>query len=106
MTLPAGFTTPGPAARPLHLVEREGLAAWLQRQPQGVGRWLQAHAFDAVAGSVQVLPAADGGIAGAVLGVGDALDPHSYSQAPFALPAGDWAVAEPLDPTRLRALQL
>jgi leucyl aminopeptidase len=90
----------------LHIVEREGLAAWLQRQPEGTVRWLKAHAFDATPGSAQVLPAADGGIAGAVLGVGDALDPHSYAHAPFLLPAGDWTLADTLDTPHLRALHL
>ena len=106
MSLPAGFATPGTDARPLHLVERDGLAAWLQRQPDGTLRWLKAHAFDASPGTVQVLPAADGGIAGAVLGIGDALDPISYSHAPFLLPAGDWALADALDTPHRRAVHL
>jgi leucyl aminopeptidase len=106
MTLPAGFATPGPDARPLHIVARDGLAAWLQRQPEGVVRWLRAHAFDAMPGSAQVLPAADGGIAGAVLAVGDPLDPYSYAHAPFALPAGDWSLVDAPDAATLRALQL
>jgi leucyl aminopeptidase len=106
MTLPAGFATPGPDARPLHIVARDGLAAWLQRQPEGVVRWLRAHAFDAMPGSAQVLPSADGDIGGAVLAVGDPLDPYSYAHAPFALPVGDWSVVDTPDATTLRALQL
>jgi leucyl aminopeptidase len=34
-------------------------------------------------------------MAGAAIGVGDALDPAAYAHAPFGLPAGDWAVAAP-----------
>ncbi|NUS38236.1 MAG: leucyl aminopeptidase family protein, partial [Lysobacter sp.] len=106
MSLPAGFTAPTKDARPLHLVERDDYAQWRTRQPEGVHRWLDAHGFDASAGSVQVLPGADGGIAGAVVGIGDPLDPHGCAHAPFALPAGDWVLADTLDTPHLRALQL
>ena len=106
MNLPTGFTSSTADARPLHLVEREDYPQWRTRQSDGVNRWLDAHAFDAAPGSAQVLPAADGGVAGALLGIGDALDPHSYAHAPFLLPPGDWAPAEALDAARLRALVL
>ncbi|MFC7301908.1 leucyl aminopeptidase family protein [Cognatiluteimonas weifangensis] len=106
MTLPHGFVAaPGQAARPLHLVGREQLAAWRDRQPRELGPWLDAHRFEAAAGSVLVLPGADG-VGGAVVGIGDARDPYSYAHAPFALPQGDWAPAGDLDVETLRALQL
>src|SRR5690606_1065997 len=77
--------------RPLHLVTREELAAWRGRQPRSLGQWMEAHRFDAAAGTLLVLPG-DDGIGGAVLGVGDLRDPYGYAQAPFALPEGDWRV--------------
>src|SRR5690606_6853053 len=93
------------AARSLHIVDRERLAAWRDRQPGSLGQWMEANRFEAAAGSVLLLPG-DDGIAGAVLGVGDARDPYSYAHAPFALPEGDWRVEDGLDQEALRALQL
>ncbi|MDG6348688.1 hypothetical protein QAA18_08040, partial [Luteimonas sp. 8-5] len=60
---PAQAGTP----RPLHLVTREELAAWRGRQPRSLGQWMEAHRFDAAAGTLLVLPG-DEGIGGAVLG--------------------------------------
>jgi len=106
MTLPNGFAdSPGRSPRPLHLVDREQLAAWRGRQPGALGQWMDAHRFEAAAGSVLVLPGSDG-IGGAIVGIGDAGDPYSYAHAPFALPEGDWVLESALDPEQLRALQL
>lgn len=92
---------------PLHLVARDGYAAWLAAQPAAVARWLQAQVFDAAPGSAATYADGDGNIAGAVLGVGDPLDPHSYSHAPAALPAGTaWRPAGALEPVARDALQL
>ncbi|GHD68999.1 cytosol aminopeptidase [Luteimonas padinae] len=99
---PAGTT----GARPLHLVSKDGLGAWREAQPQTVIAWLDAHGFDASAGSCMVVPGSDGTPAAAVLGIGDALDPCAYAHAPRALPAGDWSPAGDLDADVLRALQL
>ncbi|MCA1714621.1 MAG: leucyl aminopeptidase family protein [Gammaproteobacteria bacterium] len=108
MTSANGFTphrqTTG--LRPLYLVNRDGLQAWRERQPQPMAQWLIAHGFDAAPGALLALPGGDGSLAGAVLGIGDALDPFAYAHAPFALPAGDWQVAGELDADTRRALQL
>ena len=95
-----------PATRPLHLVDRAGLAAWRAAQPAAIGAWLDANGFDGAPASHLVLPAGDGSPAGAVLGVGDRLDPASYAHAPMALPGGDWAPAASLDDAARHALQL
>ena len=84
-------------ARPLHLVSKDALGAWREVQPETVIAWLDAHGFDASAGSCVVIPGADGTPAAAVLGIGDTLDPCAYAHAPRALPAGDWAPAGDLD---------
>jgi len=106
MTLPQGFAAaPGSQPRLLHLVDRTGLDAWRLRQPPSVQQWLAAHAFDASAGSLLVLPGGDG-VGGAVLGIGDRLDPASYAFAPMALPPGDWRVDGDLDADVRVALQL
>ncbi len=81
-------------ARPLHVVSRAGLAAWRDAQPDAVRAWLDAQAFDGAPGSLVLLPG-DGGLAGAVIGIGDPHDPDSYAHAPHALPDGIWRVAGP-----------
>ena len=99
---PAGTT----GTRPLHLVSKDTLDAWRGGQPAGVAAWLDAHGFDASAGSCLVVPGSDDGHVAALLGIGDAHDPCAYAHAPRALPAGDWAPVGDLDAEALRALQL
>src|SRR3546814_11831175 len=67
---------------------------------------MRAHGFDAASGSQLTLPGDRGTLAGAVLGVGDALDPFSYAHAPRSLPAGHWEISGELDDDARRALQL
>jgi len=108
MTLPTGFATASEAAapRPLHFVQRDSLAAWRAAQTATTQAWLDSQQFDASAGSVLAWPNTDGSIAGAVVGIGDPLDPLSYAHAPLALPAGDWQAAGTLDTDARKALQL
>jgi leucyl aminopeptidase len=91
---------------PLHIVSRDGFAAWLARQPAVVARWLQAQAFDAAPGTAAAYADANGDVGGAVLGIGDPLDPLSYAHAPSMLPAAAWTPAGPIDPAARDALQL
>jgi len=107
MTLPTGFATPAQAGttHPLHLVQRDGYAGWHAAQPAAVQAWLDAQHFDGSAGTAMAWADGDGRIAGAVLGIGDPLDPLSYAHAPFALPAGDWQ-ATVADAVATAALQL
>jgi leucyl aminopeptidase len=107
MTLPQGFIAPADAhPRPLHILGRDALEAWRQGQSPATVAWLSAHGYDGSPGSVLALPGGDGAMAGALLGIGDAMDPASYGHAPYALPAGDWQVAGPLDAGVRSALQL
>ena len=108
MTLPTGFATPGEASapRPLHIVQRDGLAAWREAQTSAVQVWLDAQQFDASAGSSMTWPDADGGIGGAVIGIGDPLDPLAYAHAPLALPVGDWQASGEREAGARDALQL
>ena len=108
MTLPNGFAERDPALslRPLYLVNRDGLEAWRQRQPTALVQWMVAHGFDATTGSQLTLPGSEGALAGAVLGIGDALDPFSYAHAPQSLPGGHWEVSSELDADARHALQL
>ena len=108
MTLPAGFALPADAGvvHPLHVVDKARFAAWRDAQPSAVQAWLMAQRFDGSAGTAQSWADAEGAVAGAVLGIGDALDAYSYSHAPLALPAGDWQVVGERDDAARHALQL
>ena len=106
MNLPLGFTATAVDPLPLHLVTRATLADWRVAQAPAVGAWLDAHGFDGSAGTALVWAGDDGQPAGAVLGIGDALDPYSYGHAPFALPAHSWQVAGNVDAATLAVLRL
>ena len=71
---------------------REGLA--------GVAaRWMATTGFKADAGDVLLVPDEEGGVAGAVLGLGDGDDPFVAGSLARKLPAGDWRIeaAGPID---------
>ena len=109
MSLPSGFITAETAAEsaiaalPLHVVSRERLADWRASQPAATGAWLDAQGFDGAPGSALLLPG-DDGASGAVIGIGDPLDPYSYGHAPFALPPRAFRPAGEHDPATLAAL--
>lgn len=92
-------------ALPLHVMTSAAFADWSARQSATLQAWLNAQQFTAAGGSHALLPGSDG-LAGAVLGIGDAHDPFAYAHAPYALPAGDWRLADPLDSDATAALQL
>ena len=100
-----GFADAHADARPLHATTAEGFDAWSAAQPPARRAWLQAQGFTGAAGSCALLPG-DDGLAGAVLGVADPRDPFAWAHAPFALPTGDWRMAETLDPAARDALHL
>ncbi|MDI9238545.1 leucyl aminopeptidase family protein [Lysobacter sp. LF1] len=105
MSLPAGFTDSADAL-PLYVVTRDTLAAWRSTQDATVNAWLDAQGFEGASFSTITLPAAGGGIAAAVIGVTDPLDPFSYGHAPFALPSRAWSLATDLPAEARAALQL
>ncbi|HVN42918.1 MAG TPA: hypothetical protein VMT50_09050, partial [Steroidobacteraceae bacterium] len=85
------------AARPLWLVGERGLATWLQAQDEPTRRWLEALRFRAQRHEVACLPAADGTVRAAVLGLGslpapEALELWHLAGAPERLPAGAWRI--------------
>jgi leucyl aminopeptidase len=55
---------------PLHLVEGDGCAAWLDSQPERVRIWLTTLGFSGRAGALAVVPDATGKLALAVMGLG------------------------------------
>jgi leucyl aminopeptidase len=100
------FSASADDALPLHVVRRDTIASWRQRQDGSVGAWLDAHGFDASPGTAVLLPGDGAGPSGAALAVGDPLDPYAYAHAPFALPARAWKVEGELDQAERDALAL
>ena len=106
MNLPSGFTDTATDSLPLHVAGRAGLADWRATQPPAVAAWLDAHGFDGSPGTALAWASGDGQLAGAVIGIGDALDPYSYAHAPYALPPRNWHLVGELDASMLDALRL
>ncbi len=105
MNFTHAYTQDGTSALPLHVLDRTQWEAWRDAQPQALQQWLTAQAFSAAPGSLALLPG-EHGIAGAVIGIADALDPHSYGHAPYGLPIGAWKPAGDLPDAQRAALQL
>lgn len=105
MSAALAYTDASTTARALHVLDRTQLAAWRTPQSATVNAWIDAQGFAAGAGSLLLLPGEDG-LAGAIIGIGDPLDPYSYAHAPFGLPAGDWQLASDLSADARTALQL
>jgi leucyl aminopeptidase len=89
------------AGVPLWLVTEATLAAFLSQLPAREATWLRAQGFAAERQRVQALPRADGGVGGAVLGLGTLAAPEALSlwdaaALPERLPAADYALATPL----------
>ena len=97
--------SPSTLPLPLHVLLPGHFDGWLAAQPAAVQAWVRAQGFTGAPGTLLSIPGADG-LAGAAIGVGDALDPAAYAHAPFGLPAGDWAVAAPLGADQQAALEL
>src|SRR5260370_35741568 len=57
-------------SRPLWLLTESDLPRWLSEQPAPVANWVRNHAFQAERHRVLAYPGADGGIGGAVAGLG------------------------------------
>jgi leucyl aminopeptidase len=89
---------PDETALPLHVVAADGLEALSRRLTPGAAAFLSASGFGAKAQEVALLPD-EGGLAGAVLGLGDgskSVDPWCFGALPDKLPANSvWRFAEP-----------
>ncbi len=75
------------ATRPLHAVRSSGLAAFLDSLPAAQGRFLRQLDFAATAQELLFLPG-DGGVVGAVLGLGEDNSPAEFGNLAFRLPEG------------------
>jgi leucyl aminopeptidase len=74
-------------ALPVYAISPAELEAFLASSPAGA--FLRAGAFTAAACDIRLLPG-PGGLAGAVLGLGDTPDPQVFGALPFGLPEGVW----------------
>jgi len=102
------------AMRPIHLLRPSDLEGWQGAAAALSPRhraWLDAIGYKATARRHALLPDAEGGIAGAVLGLGAAQDlaPSEPAESlvgllPNVLPAGDWRIATPVADAGLAAL--
>lgn len=72
-------------AIPLTILDEDGFSEWLSDQAPAAQSWVATHGFKAGLGSALSLPAADGSIAQAVVGIGST---KARSRGRFALAAG------------------
>lgn len=105
MTADSAYAADASAALPLHVLQRAQFDAWRATQTPALQAWIDAQKFVAAPGTLLLLPG-DEGLAGAAIGIGDALDAYSYSHAAYGLPAGDWRLESTLDDAARAALQL
>ncbi len=100
------------AALPVYVVRPETLGAFLEARGGAQANFVRATGFNAKSGTIALLPgvpglpglagmsgqSSNGGLAGALLGLGDGTDPLAFGALPFGLPEGSvWAFAGPLD---------
>ena len=91
------------ASRALHLVAPDALEAFLAAQAPATAAWLRATGFEAGAGDLRLIPAADGTVQAAVAGLGSATararGRFHLAKAAAALPAGAWHLTGDLTAT-------
>jgi leucyl aminopeptidase len=97
----AGDSGPRGESRPLWLVSEAELGAWVSGQRAEVAAWIHAHDFRAERSRILVLPRPDGGVGGAVLGLGplrslDDMTLWALAGAPDRLPAADYHLPQPM----------
>jgi leucyl aminopeptidase len=94
------FAEPGASARPLHLVRAEEAEAFRDGLAPVPAAFVAASAWAARPGELVLLPAADGTVTGAALGLGDAAargrSRFAVAEALARLPAGAWTLAAAL----------
>ena len=95
------FAAPSPAARQLFVLRPDDLPGFLAGPGAQWAGWLAATGFEAGLGELRLLPGADGSLAAAVAGYGQAQarqrQRFGLAKAVASLPAGDWALTGTLD---------
>jgi leucyl aminopeptidase len=97
----SGLIERSDSARLLWLTTEAELAAWTASQPAAAASWVRAHGFQAERHRVLTLPDPEGGIRGALVGLGalrtlEELTVWHAAALPERLPPGDYVLATPL----------
>ena len=91
-----GFAASAPASHPLFVLRPDELPAFLARPGAAWAGWLKATGFEAGLGETRILPAPDGSVGAAVVGLGTPAARRrlrfGLAKAVAVLPAGDWAL--------------
>ena len=101
-TLISAAAGSGESATELWLATEADYPQLLATLPASAARWAQAHGYAAQRHRLQLLPASDGAIAGAIWGLGaapnpDQLSPWDAAPLPERLPAGTYRLANALE---------
>ncbi len=80
------------ALRDLHFFDASGFAAFIADAPSYLKNWVDGHGFMAAKGTSLVLPSEDGGVLGAVIGVGG--DAYENGGRAAHLPTGDYIIKD------------
>jgi len=78
----------------LHAVKAADLKRWLAARSKREASWLKEAGFSAKAGELVLVPAASGGIASAVLGLGKGEDALAFATFSENLPQGTYALGD------------
>lgn len=95
------FALPTDAALPLHVIDQDNCAEWLQQQSQNVAQWAQANGFTGACGQALLVPGSDGKPEMALAGYGSqaqrARRRFVLAGAAEKLPKGTYTIASGLD---------
>ena len=87
--MPSPFLASAAAAVPIEPIEKGRLSAWLGRQSPALKSWLASTGFKAEAGSVSLVPGANGKLARVLVGVEPGEDLWAFAGLPTQLPAAN-----------------
>lgn len=91
---------------PLTALNRKTLASWLPRQSAKVQRWVKTTQFAAADGEVCLVPASDGAVGRALVGMTGMDDAWAYAALPGRLPRGRYRLDPSPDANQANAAAL
>jgi leucyl aminopeptidase len=77
-------------SRPVAVLPAAQYATWLAEQPPAARGWLEATGFEPKPANTALLPAPDGGLAGALVILSEPVEPWDFAALRARLPTGDW----------------
>ena len=86
------------ASVPITVLSKDGLKAWLAGQDGRIGVWVEGVGFEANPGQTALVPSAEGGLGGVLLGRDDTAGLWSLAGLPGSLPLGAYHLANADDP--------